>query len=96
MTPAKSGSRRRVRRPVRDAVVGDNPEELREAYAPQDWSALSVGSAVEVIPPVGPSYRGRVDAKTPDSEIIWVVGLGGSGRRMVGNREGVRLSIRGG
>jgi hypothetical protein len=60
-------------------------------YPAQDWSAIAVGSAVEVILPEGPPYRGRVDAKTPDSGIVWVVSLGGTGRQMHGNRDGVRL-----
>jgi hypothetical protein len=73
------------------AAVGHHLEEVQEAYPAQDWSGIVVGSTVEVIPPVGPSYRGRVDAKTPNSEIVWVVSLGGTGRQMHGNREGVRL-----
>ncbi|WP_208748736.1 hypothetical protein [Arthrobacter sp. PM3] len=37
------------------------------------------------------AYLGRVDAKTPDSSIVWVVSVAGLGRRMYGNRDGVRL-----
>lgn len=34
---------------------------------------------------------GRVDAKTPDSGIVWVVSFTGLGRQMYGSRDGVRL-----
>lgn len=95
MTPAKSGTRRRVRRPSQAAAVGHHLQEIQDIYPTQDWSAIAVGAAVEVIPPVGPSYGGRIDAKTPDSEIVWVVS-DGTGRQMHGNREGVRLRPAGG
>ncbi|UTT71266.1 hypothetical protein NMQ03_09380 [Arthrobacter sp. DNA4] len=91
MTPVKSGSRRRVRRPARDGAPGDSTGDF-QPYSAQDWTLIDVGSAVEVIPAAGPAYRGRVDAKTPDSTIVWVVSLDGTGRQMHGNREGVHLS----
>lgn len=91
MTPAKSGSRRRVRRPGREVAHGDHVGDF-QAYSAQDWATLVVGSVVDIVPAQGPAYRGRVDAKTPDSTIVWVVSLDGTGRQMHGNREGVRLS----
>ena len=91
MTGARSRARGRVRRPGPAAAVGLHPEEVQNVYPAQDWSAIAVGSAVEVILPEGPAYRGRVDAKTPDSGIVWVVSLGGTGRQMHGDRDGVRL-----
>ncbi|WP_285249507.1 hypothetical protein [Pseudarthrobacter sp. fls2-241-R2A-168] len=93
MTPAKSGSRRRVQRPARAADVDNDPEAAADFHPRQDWSSIAVGSAVEVFPPTGPSYKGRVDAKTPDSAILWIVGLAGTGRRMHGHREGVQILV---
>jgi hypothetical protein len=91
MTGARSRSRGRVRRPAQPAAVGLLPDGRQEDYAAQDWSGIAVGSAVEVILPEGPAYRGRVDAKTPDSAIVWVVSLDGTGRQMHGNCEGISL-----
>ncbi|MDQ0693259.1 hypothetical protein QF047_004219 [Arthrobacter sp. W4I7] len=70
MTGARSRSRGRVRRPGPAAAVGLQLEEAQNVYTAQDWSAIAVGSAVEVILPEGPAYRGRVDAKTPDSRCL--------------------------
>lgn len=87
MTGSRSRSRGRVRRPAQAAAVG-----LRvDGHPVQDWSAIAVGSAVEVLLPKGAGYWGRVDAKTADSAIVWVVGGGGTGRQMHCNSEGVRL-----
>ncbi|PTT69910.1 hypothetical protein [Arthrobacter sp. HMWF013] len=90
MTPAKSGTRGRVRGPLQ-AAADFHPEDALDAYPAEDWSAITVGATVEVTPSEGPPYRGRVDAKTTNSAIVWVVGLDGTGRQMHGNREGVRL-----
>jgi hypothetical protein len=91
MTPSKSGTRRRVRRPA-EAAADHRPDEVLDAYPAQDWTGIAVGAAVEVILPEGAAYSGRVDAKTPDSAIVWVVSLRGTGRQMHGNRDGVRLN----
>jgi hypothetical protein len=91
MTVARSRSRGRVRRPAQPAAVGLLQDEAQDDYPAQDWSGIAVGSAVDVILPEGAAYRARVDAKTPDSGIVWVVSLGGTGRQMHGNRDGVRL-----
>lgn len=95
MTPVKLGSRRRGRRPLqRDPADGPGAGLHHDAvqdHAVQDWSAIGVGSTVRVTPPAGMPYFGRVDAKTPDSEIVWVLSLEGSGRQMHGNLDGVSL-----
>lgn len=110
MTPVKSASRRRGRRPlqrepaarpgaglhhdaVRDHAVEDHAvrDHAVRDHAAQDWSAIGVGSTVRVTPSAGMPYFGRVDAKTPDSEIVWVLSLEGSGRQMLGNLDGVSL-----
>ncbi len=94
MTTVESGSRKRRRRPVRrepDTVPGVEGNGDGPDYPAQDWSAIAVESTVIIIPPDGPPYLGRVDAKTPDSAIVWVVSLAGTGRQMHGNRDGVSL-----
>ena len=95
MTPVKSGSRRRGRRPLQrepDARPGAGlHHDAGPGHPPQDWSALEVGSAVSVTPQAGVPYLGRVDAKTPDSGIVWVLSLEGSGRQMHGNLDGVSM-----
>jgi len=99
MTPVKSGSRRRGRRPLpRESDTGRGPDLKHDAgrdagqdHPARDWSAILVGSTVSVTPPAGLPYLGRVDAKTPDSGIVWVLSLEGSGRQMIGNTDGVSL-----
>ena len=95
MTPVKSGSRRRSRRPFpRESDTGpglDLKYDAGQDHPAQGWSDIAVGSTVSVTPPAGPPYLGRIDAKTPDSGIVWVVSLEGSGRQMIGNRDGVSL-----
>lgn len=115
MTPVKSASRRRGRRPlqrepaarpgaglhhdaVEDHAVRDHADRdhavrdhAAQDWSAQDWSAIGVGSTVRVTPSAGMPYFGRVDAKTPDSEIVWVLSLEGSGRQMLGNLDGVSL-----
>ncbi|MDR6417078.1 hypothetical protein [Pseudarthrobacter sulfonivorans] len=95
MTAVESGPRRRRRRPVRrgpDTVpegdVNGGPE-----YPAQDWSGIEVDTTVEVTPAEGLPYVARVDAKTPDSGFVWVVSLKGSGRQLVGSRDGVSLTL---
>lgn len=95
MSSVKPGRRGRVRRPNRDVVL-DHHEEEQNFYLEQDWTVIAVGSAVDVIPPIGPPYAGFVDAKTSDSTILWVISVGGDGRRMHGNGEGVCLRLQGG
>jgi hypothetical protein len=94
MTRVKSGSRRLRRRPVQEAGVRPGAE-VRDTsgqdHPAQDWSAIEVGTTVHVIPTEGLPQLGRVDAKTPDSAIVWVLNLEGSGRQMHGNRDGIRL-----
>jgi hypothetical protein len=84
MTMVKSASRRRGRRAVqtRGNVESWDPAE--------DWKAIAVGTTVEVGLAPGHSYLGHVDAKTPDSSIVWVISSSGLGRQMYGNRDGVR------
>lgn len=85
MTMVKSTSRRRGRRP-------GQPDETVDSGRPAEvWDAISVGSTVEVSLAGGHSYVGRVDAKTPDSGIVWVVSFTGLGRQMYGSHDGVRL-----
>ncbi|PVZ53867.1 hypothetical protein C9424_16780 [Arthrobacter sp. H-02-3] len=57
---------------------------------------MTVGSIVKVGIPGHPTYVGRVDAKTPDSGMVWVISGAGQGRQMLGRREGVRLKTSGG
>jgi hypothetical protein len=85
MTVAKSTSCRSGRRPGHTDETGDSGSPA------EDWNAVSVGSTVEVGLRSGHSYVGRVDAKTPDSGVVWVVSLTGLGRQMYGSRDGVRL-----
>ena len=59
--------------------------------SPEDWSSIEVGSTVEVVISAHHSHVGRVDAKTPDSAIVWVVSTTGHGRQMYGHRDGIRL-----
>jgi hypothetical protein len=66
-------------------------ESFEALYAAEDWTSFREGAAVEVAHAAGHSYVGRVDAKTADSSIIWVIGSPGVGRRMYGHQEGVRL-----
>jgi hypothetical protein len=81
----KSTSHRRGRRPR-------IPDETADPGIPaEDWKAISVGSTVEVVLTGGHSYVGRVDAKTPDSGVVWVVSSTGLGRQMYGSCDGVRL-----
>jgi hypothetical protein len=46
---------------------------------------------VEVQYPIGGSYKARVDAKSLDSKIVWVISSNGHERKMYGHWEGIRL-----
>jgi hypothetical protein len=97
MTTLKATSRRRGRRPGNTDETGHTGEtgatnETGDSGSPaEDWNAISVGSTVEVILTDGYSYVGRVDAKTPDSGVVWVVSFTDLGRQMYESHDGVRL-----
>lgn len=61
------------------------------SYPLQDWSKIEEGAEVEVQYPKGGSYKARVDVKSPDLGIIWVVDLNGHGRKMYGRWEGISM-----
>ena len=85
MTMLKSPSRRGGRR-------GNLLQDIIDPWVPaENWSSIEVGSTVEVVISAHHSYVGRMDAKTPDSTIVWVVRTTGQGRQMYGHRDGVRL-----
>ncbi|BCW71379.1 hypothetical protein NicSoilB8_24230 [Arthrobacter sp. NicSoilB8] len=80
-TPSRRGGRRGIPLPdVSDAWV-----------SAEDWSSISLGSTVEVVNAAHYSYVGRVDAKRPESSIVWVVSTTGQCRQMYGHRGGIRL-----
>ena len=56
-----------------------------------DWSAITVGTTVEVGISAHHVHVGRVVPKTPDSSVVQVVSATGLGRQMFGHRDGVRL-----
>jgi hypothetical protein len=85
MTMLRSPSRRGGRRGI------PLPDTTDAWASPEDWSSIKVGSTVEVVISAHHSHMGRVDAKTPDSAIVWVVSTTGHGRQMYGNRDGIRL-----
>jgi hypothetical protein len=88
MTGAKATSKRRGRRHAQ-------PETSDDMWQPaEDWAAIEVGATVEVTLPAGHSYTGRVDSKTRDSGLVWIISSAGQGRQMYGNRDGVRLRYR--
>jgi hypothetical protein len=81
----KATSRRRGRRLARPDITDD-------VWQPaEDWAAIRLGATVEVTLPAGHSYTGRVDSKTPDSDLVWIIDSAGQGRQMYGSRDGVRL-----
>ena len=61
-------------------------------YATQNWSELHVGADVDVQYPDGHVEKAKIDAKSPDSRIVWLLSYAGHGRRMYGDWEGVCLS----
>jgi len=84
----KATSRRRGRRHAQ-------PETNDDVWQPaEDWNAIKLGATVEVTLPAGHTYTGRVDSKTPDSALVWIISSAGQGRQMYGNRDGVRLRRR--
>ena len=83
----KSPSRRGGRR---GTLLRDDVDAWASA---EDWSSLEVGSTVEVLTSAHHAYVGQVDAKTPDSAIVWVVSTAGQGRHMYGHRDGIRLHL---
>lgn len=85
MTMLQSPSRRGGRRGI------PLPDTADAWGSPEDWSKIEVGSTVEVVISAHHSLEGRVDAKTPDSAIVWVVSTTGHGRQMYGHRDGIRL-----
>jgi hypothetical protein len=91
MTMVKATSRRRGRRPGHTGETGATTETGDSGSPAEDWKAISVGSTVEVVLTGGHSYVGRVDAKTPDSGVVWVVSFTGLGRQMYEGHDGVRL-----
>lgn len=85
MTMLRSPSRRGGRRGT------PLPDTLDAWVIPEDWGTINVGSSVEVVITAYHSYVGRIDAKTPDSAVVWVVSAEGHGRQMYGHRDGIRL-----
>jgi hypothetical protein len=63
-----------------------------EQHPQQDWSELSVGEDVNVRYPDGHVEKAKIDTKSPDSRIIWLLTYAGQGRKMHGDWEGVCLS----
>ena len=62
-------------------------------YPDQDWTGLGVGENVDIRYPNGRIERAKVDAKSPDSRIVWLHTYSGQGRKMYGNWEGVCLTL---
>ncbi len=69
---------------------GQTPQAAPE-YVLRDWTVLEVGADVEVQLPNRSTYLAEVDAKSPDSKIVWVISKDGSGRKMYGHWEGVSV-----
>jgi hypothetical protein len=57
---------------------------------PQVWSGLTSGEPVSVTEPGRGAYSARVDTKTEDSAVVWVIDDKGQ-RRAFDHREGVRI-----
>lgn len=58
----------------------------------QEWSGLTAGDKVVITEPGRDPYLGRLETKTADSAVVWVVDGGGQ-RRAFDHREGVRIAI---
>lgn len=58
---------------------------------PQVWSGLTSGDAVKVAEPGRDPYPARVDMKTGNSDVVWVIDDSGQ-RRAFDHREGVRIA----
>jgi hypothetical protein len=61
-------------------------------YPNQNWSQFRVGEDVEVQYPDGHVEKATVDAKSPDSKIVWLLSHAGQGRKMYGDWEGISLT----
>lgn len=57
----------------------------------QNWKKLQPGDEVVVIDTDEKESPGLVDAKTPGSDVIWIVDHTGRGRRAFDHREGIRV-----
>jgi hypothetical protein len=58
----------------------------------QDWSGLTAGNEVTVTEPGRGSFSARVETKTADSAVVWVIGYGGQ-RRAFDHREDVKVVV---
>ncbi|RDV12685.1 hypothetical protein DXK94_00145 [Arthrobacter sp. RT-1] len=65
---------------------------LEAQYATQNRSGLRVGDDVDVKYPDGHVDKAKIDAKSPDSRMVWLLSYAGQGRKMYGDWEGVCLS----
>jgi hypothetical protein len=58
----------------------------------RDWSGLTAGNRVIISEPDRASYSARMEIKTADSAVLWVIDDGGQGRAF-DHREGVEVAI---
>lgn len=56
----------------------------------QDWTELATNDPVIIAEPGRERRRATIDAKTPDSTVVWVIYKDRS-RRAFDHREGIRL-----
>lgn len=100
LPPKKYPNRRKPpvenRRQAKQDVLRDHQEltsrQKESEMTPakfQNWTGLSVGLHVTVEEPTGEPYPAVVDAMTPDSSVIWVVGELPRFRKAFDYREGV-------
>lgn len=69
-----------------------NPFSDRQTLlAPQNWGQLEPQDEVLVIDSSGRSYVAAIDAKTPDSSVVWVRRQDIGTRHMLDHRDGVRI-----
>jgi hypothetical protein len=61
-------------------------------YENQNWTDLKAGEDVDVEYPDGHIEKAKIDAKSPDSRIVWLLTYAGHGRKMYGAWEGVCLT----
>lgn len=69
-----------------------NAPLAEKQYPNQDWTELGVGEDVDVQYPDGRIEKAKIDAKSPDSRIVWLLTHAGHGRKMYGDWEGVCLT----
>jgi hypothetical protein len=62
---------------------------IETQYPTQSWSELRAGEDVDVHYPDGHVEKAKIDAKSPDSKIVWLLSYAGHGRRIYGDWEGV-------